>query len=76
MQVGGLTVSPGDLLHADQHGVLSIPADVAARLAAMVRRYEACEQEFLARVRAPGFGLERLVEDWESFDRARGELNG
>src|SRR5262249_22005172 len=26
--VGNLTVRPGDLLHADQHGVLSIPAGI------------------------------------------------
>lgn len=74
VQVGGVTVRPGDLLHADQHGVLLIPPAVAPRLADMARRYEAVEQEFLARVRAPGFSLERLVEDWAAFDRARAAL--
>lgn len=28
--VGGLEVRPGDLLHADCHGVLSVPTDIAA----------------------------------------------
>jgi regulator of RNase E activity RraA len=34
----GLTVQPGDLLHADKHGVLLIPAGIAPRVA------EACER--------------------------------
>ncbi len=76
VKVGGLTISPGDLLHADQHGVLLIPPEVAPALAMVAGRYEATEQEFLARVRAPGFCLERLAEDWERFDQARKDLSG
>ncbi len=74
VQVGGLMVRPGDLLHADQHGVLLIPPEVAPALADMAARYEGVEQEFLARVRAPGFSLERLIGDWQDFDRARSAL--
>ena len=74
VRVGGLEVRPGDLLHADRHGVLLIPAGIAPRLAAMAARYEAVEQEFLARVRQPGFSLQRLIDDWQEFDRARSAL--
>ena len=35
--VGGLAVRPGDLLHGDQHGVLSIPFEIAGALAAATR---------------------------------------
>ena len=35
--VGGLSVQPGDLLHGDQHGVLSIPFAIADALAAATR---------------------------------------
>ncbi len=32
ISVGGMEVRPGDLLHADRHGVLTIPAEVAAKV--------------------------------------------
>lgn len=41
VQVGGLTVRPGDLIHADANGVVSIPLNIAAQVA------EACE-DFVA----------------------------
>ena len=30
VEIGGLSIAPGDLLHADQHGVLKIPPEIAA----------------------------------------------
>lgn len=36
--VGGLTIHPGDLIHADQHGVLLIPREIAAELWRACRR--------------------------------------
>ncbi len=38
VEVGGLKVNPGDLLHADQHGVLSVPKEIAADLPAAAER--------------------------------------
>ena len=38
VSVGSLTVRPGDLLAADQHGVLSIPTEIAAELPAACDR--------------------------------------
>ena len=35
VQVGGLTIRPGDLLHGDRNGVTVIPAGVAAKLPAV-----------------------------------------
>lgn len=32
VKIGGLEVKPGDLLHADAHGVLSVPSDIAAAI--------------------------------------------
>ncbi|MGV3660166.1 MAG: RraA family protein [Prosthecobacter sp.] len=34
VKVGGLVVKPGDLLHADCHGVLSVPHEIADRIPA------------------------------------------
>ncbi len=35
IEIGGLRISPGDLLHGDVHGVHMIPIDAAGRLAAI-----------------------------------------
>ena len=36
--VGGLTVNPGDLVLGDQHGVTSIPREIASEVSAAVKR--------------------------------------
>jgi 4-hydroxy-4-methyl-2-oxoglutarate aldolase len=59
--VGGLTVQPGDLLHGDQHGVLSIPFGIADALAAATRRVEAEERELIDFCRSPDFSAEGLA---------------
>jgi regulator of RNase E activity RraA len=41
--VSGLTISPGDLIHADIHGAVTIPAEAAPELAAACRRVTAAE---------------------------------
>jgi len=74
VEVGGLQVRSGDLIHADAHGVLLIPAEVAPYLAEVAEAYEACEQEFLHQVRAPGLTLERLKADWQAFNARRSAL--
>jgi regulator of RNase E activity RraA len=74
VQVGGVVVRPGDLIHADQHGVLVIPAEVAPDLAEMAREFEKVEQEFIRSVREPGFTLERLKAGWRTFDQKRSAL--
>jgi 4-hydroxy-4-methyl-2-oxoglutarate aldolase len=43
-RVGGLTVNPGDLLHADKHGVILIPAEIAPRLAEACRITQFAEE--------------------------------
>ena len=60
--VGGLTVHPGDLVHADQHGVLLVPAEIAPELPAAAERVIEREQAFLRWVRSPEFDPDRLAE--------------
>jgi 4-hydroxy-4-methyl-2-oxoglutarate aldolase len=59
--VGGLAVRPGDLLHGDQHGVLSIPFGIAAALAAATRRVETEERELIEFCRSPDFSADALL---------------
>jgi regulator of RNase E activity RraA len=58
--VGGLAVRPGDLLHGDQHGVLSIPLGIAGALAAATRDVEAEERELIDFCRSPDFSAKAL----------------
>jgi 4-hydroxy-4-methyl-2-oxoglutarate aldolase len=62
VKIGGLLVSPGDLLHADQHGVLKIPLDIAAELPAAADRVIETEQTLLRWVRSDDFDADRLAE--------------
>ena len=62
VSVGGLTVRPGDLVHADQHGVLLIPLEIAAELPAAADRIIEREQEFIRWVRSADFDPDRLAE--------------
>lgn len=62
VSVGGLTVRPGDLVHADQHGVLLIPTEIAAELPAAADRIVEREQEFIRWVRSAEFDPDRLAE--------------
>jgi len=43
VQVGGLTIKPGDLIHGDCNGVTSIPIDIAKRVAALCEHYMVAE---------------------------------
>ena len=62
VEIGGLTIRPGDLVHADQHGVLMVPVDLAAELPAAADRIIAREQEFIRWVRSAEFDPDRLAE--------------
>jgi regulator of RNase E activity RraA len=60
VDVDGLPVRPGDLLHADRHGVLAIPHDVAGRLDDAVECVNQSEREVLEYCRRPDFTREGL----------------
>jgi regulator of RNase E activity RraA len=62
VEVGGLTVRPGDLLHGDQHGVLAVPPEIAGRIAEGVEQVERVEREIIAYCQSPGFTREGLKD--------------
>lgn len=62
VEVGGLNVHPGDLLHADRDGVLSIPREVVNRLPAIAAQTLANEQDFIHLCLDGNFSIERLAE--------------
>ena len=60
VDVAGMRVADGDLIHADQHGAVVIPHDVAAEVAAAARRLQAREKVIIEAARTPGFDVEKL----------------
>jgi regulator of RNase E activity RraA len=62
VEVGGLEVRPGDLVHADQHGVLLVPKGIAGELPAAADRVIEREQTFLRWVRSAEFDPDRLAD--------------
>ena len=66
VRVGGLTVSPGDLLHGDKHGVTVIPPSIAAEVVSAATRVERQERQIIELCQAPDFTLEALKERWKN----------
>ena len=60
IKVGGLWVKSGDLLHADHHGVVSIPPDIAAGIPEAVGKVEADERKIISTCQASDFSVDKL----------------
>jgi regulator of RNase E activity RraA len=60
--IAGVTIRPGDLLHADKHGVCIIPLEVAPKLAEACAEVERRERPLLEICRSPEFDLEAYLE--------------
>jgi regulator of RNase E activity RraA len=60
VEIGGLRINPGDLLHGDRHGVLSIPTAIAADIPAIAAKLIVRERELLALCRSGDFSMEKL----------------
>ena len=57
-----LEIHPGDLIYADIHGVVTIPAEIAHRVADVAARHRAREQRIIEACQEPGFSEARLLE--------------
>jgi 4-hydroxy-4-methyl-2-oxoglutarate aldolase len=60
--IGGLDISPGDLIHGDRHGVHTIPLAVAAEVPKMAHRILHEEHELIEFCRSQRFSLQSLDE--------------
>jgi regulator of RNase E activity RraA len=65
--IEGLSVQPGDLLHGDVNGLVTIPDNVADRVAEEALRVREYEREVLEFVRRPGLTVESLRKFQERF---------
>ncbi len=71
VNVMGMTVNQGDLVHADRHGGLVIPPEVIPDLKAAIEKMWAGEQIILGPAKEPDFDLDKLLEAWAEFEKAR-----
>lgn len=59
--VGGVTVKPGDLLHADKHGAVDIPHEIAPDVAAAAQAVEDRERVIINYAKSAEFSREGLL---------------
>ncbi|MCY3879400.1 MAG: RraA family protein [Rhodobacteraceae bacterium] len=72
VSIFGMSVTPGDLIHADQHGALVIPADLLPELPDAIDRLESAESLILDAARhAENFGFAEFKAAWQRFEDAR-----
>jgi 4-hydroxy-4-methyl-2-oxoglutarate aldolase len=72
--VGGLTVNPGDLLHADCNGVTSIPHEIASDVARAAADYVAAENVVLDFLKTSSKDVKRYSEARQECGRRIAEL--
>ena len=60
VEVHGMRVRPGDLLHADRHGAVVVPADALAEVLMAVDLCTRREAPLLAAARQADFSIDRL----------------
>lgn len=62
ISVDGMDVRQGDLLHGDRHGVLTIPAEIAAAVPAVAAALRRAEQKVIDFCRSSAFSVAELSD--------------
>lgn len=68
IDVLGMRVRSGDIVHADRHGAVVVPAEAVAGLPAAARQVAEREARILEVARAPGASAERLIDVFSRLD--------
>jgi len=61
VSICGLTISPGDLLHGDESGLLNIPLDIADQVANEAQNVRNSENDFFEFIKGESFSMEELA---------------
>lgn len=67
VHIGGLEISPGEILHGDRHGILSVPDNLIAALPDVAESIQAEESELVTLTHAPDFSVEKLAAKIQEF---------
>lgn len=60
VEVGGMKVQPGDLIHGDCHGVQTVPLEIADRVPSAAREIQQRRQDLVGLRRSAGFTIDKL----------------
>ena len=71
VQIFGMTVKDGDLVHADRHGALVIPSDIVDVLEAAILKLLETEKVVLEPARQEGFDFDAFEKAWAAFEASR-----
>lgn len=64
VNVHGMEVDHGDLIHADQHGAVVIPLESAENVVEQARKIMARERILIDAAKQPGFNIDKMREAW------------
>ncbi len=64
VEVFGLAIRPGDLIHADRHGAVIIEPGIETQLPHAIDLVTRKEVPLLKAARAPGFSIDKLLSAW------------
>jgi 4-hydroxy-4-methyl-2-oxoglutarate aldolase len=67
VEIGGLQIKPGDILHGDRHGILSVPPQLVGKLPAAAERIETEEKELFGLVASHDFSVDALGTKLQQF---------
>lgn len=62
IRVGGMDIHPGDLLHGDRHGVLTIPVQIAGKIPGVAAELRKREEKIIELCRSSSFSVAKLSE--------------
>ncbi len=74
VQIGPMSVRPGDLLHGDRHGIQTVPIDIAPKIPAVAQRMNGEERALIEFCRSKEFTTNQLRADVAALRMKRKNL--
>ena len=71
VNIFGMTVTPGELIHADRHGAVVIPNEVIPILKDSIHKLFASERLILDPAEKTEFSFDDFKKAWEDFEKSR-----
>ena len=71
INIFGMNINSGDLVHADQHGAVVVPTDVIDDLETSILKMQQTERLVLDPARKKGFDFDAFETAWNDFEKAR-----
>ena len=71
INIFGMNIKSGDLVHADRHGAVVVPTDVIDDLETSILKMQQTERLILDPARKKGFDFDAFETAWNDFDKAR-----